>query len=41
LHAAAIEFEQPLTGQPLVFERPLPPELENFLRQLKQGGAVL
>jgi len=38
LHAAAIEFDQPLTGQPLVLERPLPPELQDFLRQLKQGG---
>jgi 23S rRNA pseudouridine1911/1915/1917 synthase len=36
LHAAAIELEQPLTGQPLVLERPLPPELQEFLRRLKQ-----
>jgi 23S rRNA pseudouridine1911/1915/1917 synthase len=35
LHAAVIEFEQPLTGEPLVLERPLPPELEEFLRLLK------
>ncbi len=37
LHAAAIQFEQPLTGQPLVFERPLPLELEDFLSRLKQS----
>lgn len=35
LHAAAIELKQPTTGQPLVLERPLPPELEDFLRRLK------
>lgn len=37
LHAAAIEFQQPLTGKPLAFARPLPPELEDFLRRLKEG----
>lgn len=35
LHSAAIELEQPLTGRPLVLERPLPPELQVFLQQLK------
>ena len=35
LHAAAIELKQPLTGEPLVLERPLPPELKDFLRLLK------
>jgi 23S rRNA pseudouridine1911/1915/1917 synthase len=35
LHAGAIEIKQPLTGEPLVLERPLPPELEDFLRRLK------
>ena len=39
LHAAAIEFKQPLTGEPLVLERPLPPELYDFLRRLKGEGA--
>jgi 23S rRNA pseudouridine1911/1915/1917 synthase len=34
LHAAAIELRQPLTGEPLVLERPLPPELTDFLRRL-------
>ena len=35
LHAAAIEFKQPLTGKQLTLERPLPPELEDFLRVLR------
>jgi 23S rRNA pseudouridine1911/1915/1917 synthase len=35
LHAAAIELKQPLTGEPLVLERPLPPELNDFLRLLR------
>ena len=34
LHAAAIELKQPLTGEPLVLERPLPPELTDFLGRL-------
>ena len=40
LHAAAIELEQPLTYQPLVLERPLPPELLVFLRALKHPSVV-
>jgi 23S rRNA pseudouridine1911/1915/1917 synthase len=42
LHAAAIELKQPLTGSPLVLERPLPPELQVFLQRLKhpRGPAV-
>jgi 23S rRNA pseudouridine1911/1915/1917 synthase len=36
LHAAAIEFKQPLTGKRLVLERPLPPELEEFLGVLSR-----
>lgn len=35
LHAAAIELKQPVSGEPIVLERPLPPELEDFLRLLK------
>ena len=35
LHAAAIELKQPLTGKPLVLERPLPSELQVFLQRLK------
>jgi 23S rRNA pseudouridine1911/1915/1917 synthase len=34
LHAAAIELIHPGTGTPLALARPLPPELENFLRHL-------
>ena len=42
LHAAAIELVQPLTGKPLVLERPLPPELQLYLQRLKypRGPAV-
>jgi 23S rRNA pseudouridine1911/1915/1917 synthase len=36
LHAAALEFTHPRAGAPLSFERPLPPELENFLLLLEQ-----
>ena len=39
LHAAAIEFEQPLTGKQISLERPLPAELEEFLRRLKHPAA--
>jgi len=35
LHAAAIELRQPLTGKPLVAERPLPQELHDFLHRLR------
>ena len=35
LHAAAIQLKHPSTGKPLVFERPLPRELQSFLRELK------
>jgi 23S rRNA pseudouridine1911/1915/1917 synthase len=36
LHAAALEFAHPRTGNPLSFQRPLPPELEHFLLLLEQ-----
>jgi 23S rRNA pseudouridine1911/1915/1917 synthase len=36
LHAAAIEFLQPISGQPLVLKRALPPELQEFMYRLKQ-----
>jgi 23S rRNA pseudouridine1911/1915/1917 synthase len=39
LHAAAIEFQQPFTGMPLVLERPLPPDLQDFLRRLTGRAA--
>ncbi len=38
LHAAAIQLEQPLTGKPLVLNRPLPPELQEFLNRLRPAG---
>lgn len=34
LHAAAIELRQPLSGEPLVLQRPLPSELTEFMRRL-------
>jgi 23S rRNA pseudouridine1911/1915/1917 synthase len=37
LHAAAIEFKHPSTSAPLVFTRPLPLELEDFLTLLQPG----
>ena len=37
LHAAALEFEHPTTGETLALTRPLPPELESFLLRLEQG----
>jgi 23S rRNA pseudouridine1911/1915/1917 synthase len=39
LHAAALEFAHPATHEAMRFERPLPAELENFLKQLDFGGA--
>jgi 23S rRNA pseudouridine1911/1915/1917 synthase len=36
LHAAAIEFLQPTSAQPLVLERALPPELQEFVHRLKR-----
>jgi 23S rRNA-/tRNA-specific pseudouridylate synthase len=35
LHAAALEFVHPKSGKAISFERPLPPELDDFLSQLK------
>jgi 23S rRNA pseudouridine1911/1915/1917 synthase len=37
LHAIAIEFLHPRTGAPLVFQRPLPPELKEFLARIRAG----
>ena len=39
LHAAAIEFAHPRTGEPLTFDAPLPPELESFLLRIGREGA--
>ncbi|MGA2905638.1 MAG: RluA family pseudouridine synthase [Candidatus Korobacteraceae bacterium] len=35
LHAAAIEFQQPRTGERMEFEAPLPQELASFLEQIQ------
>ena len=35
LHAAAIEFKQPRTGEPMEFEAPLPKELVELLEKLR------
>jgi 23S rRNA-/tRNA-specific pseudouridylate synthase len=35
LHAAKLEFAQPLTGKPLQLEAPLPEELTAFLNHLE------
>jgi 23S rRNA-/tRNA-specific pseudouridylate synthase len=35
LHAAKLEFAQPLTGQPIQLEAPLPEELVAFLSRLE------
>ncbi len=34
LHAAALQFQHPRSGEPLSFAAPLPAELEDFLQQL-------
>jgi 23S rRNA pseudouridine1911/1915/1917 synthase len=34
LHAAGLQFQHPRTGLPLSFSRPLPTELEAFLRRI-------
>jgi 23S rRNA pseudouridine1911/1915/1917 synthase len=39
LHAAVLEFVHPATREHMRFERPLPAELEKFLKQLEFGGA--
>ena len=35
LHAAAVEFTHPRSGEPLSFSAPLPPELTQFLEQIR------
>jgi 23S rRNA pseudouridine1911/1915/1917 synthase len=37
LHAAAIELLHPRTAAPLVFQRPLPRELEDFLERIRRA----
>lgn len=38
LHAAALEFEHPRSGQRIAFSRPLPAELQEFLQQIGDPG---
>jgi 23S rRNA pseudouridine1911/1915/1917 synthase len=38
LHAAALEFVHPRSGETMRFERPLPPELAALLSKLRGGG---
>jgi len=38
LHAARLTFRQPSTGQPVTVEAPLPPELQEWLRQMGNGS---
>jgi 23S rRNA pseudouridine1911/1915/1917 synthase len=44
LHAAILAFDHPITGEPLVFESPLPDDLDNLVRILRRervdGGAA-
>jgi 23S rRNA pseudouridine1911/1915/1917 synthase len=35
LHATAMDFAQPKTGEPLSFSRPIPEELERFIKQIR------
>jgi 23S rRNA pseudouridine1911/1915/1917 synthase len=35
LHAAELQFTHPITGQPLAFQAPLPPDLQTFLDALQ------
>jgi 23S rRNA pseudouridine1911/1915/1917 synthase len=36
LHAAALQFQHPRSGETLSFSRPLPPELQNFLCEIEK-----
>jgi len=38
LHATALEFAHPRSGERMKFERPLPPELAALLEKLRRGG---
>lgn len=40
LHATALGFDHPVTGQRLRYDSPMPPELVGFIRTLKRGAAV-
>ncbi len=39
LHAAHLSLAHPITGEPLAFDAPLPPELERILEQLRSETA--
>jgi 23S rRNA pseudouridine1911/1915/1917 synthase len=36
LHAAILGFDHPITGEPLVFESPLPEDLNNLVSILRR-----
>ena len=38
LHAAVLGFRHPRTGEPLRFEAPLPPDIEDLLKRLREVG---
>ena len=38
LHAAHLGFDHPVTGQPLAFDSPLPPDMQALLDQLQAGS---
>lgn len=40
LHAARLGFDHPVTGQPIVVEEPLPPELAEVLAHLRSGESA-
>ena len=39
LHAAALGFDHPITGEPLRFESPPPPDLSRLIKSLRAGKA--
>jgi 23S rRNA pseudouridine955/2504/2580 synthase len=39
LHAHSISFNHPLTGEPLIINAPLSPDLQNFLNKLDAAAA--
>lgn len=41
LHAAKLSFNHPVTGEPLIFEAPLPDDLQVFLNKLDKDGQAV
>src|ERR1019366_7991807 len=41
LHAAAVDFTHPRSGEPLSFSAPLPAELTQFLEQTRGGDLII